>query len=184
MTPPCDRRREIARRVLDPVGTAWPAKGIGEATVVSRPHRPRGSVAGGAQESDEVARDDALGRSARRMGDNRTRGSVRHRGARVIRWSVLSQDRVDRWRASSGRTPSSVTRAGVETTAACEAKARDGKGRRFRYRTPSLSTVPRIPSRVALSVRCTMHRALSLRDATNLAAHSSRLHDYAPVGTR
>lgn len=75
--------------------------------------------------------DDALGRSARRTGDSCTRGSVRHKGARGDPMRVLSQDRVDRWRASSGQTPSSVTRAGVETTAACAAKARDGKGRRF-----------------------------------------------------
>ncbi len=42
---------------------------------------------------------------------------------------VLSKARVDRWRASSGQTPSSVTTAFVETTVACEAKARDGKVR-------------------------------------------------------
>lgn len=44
---------------------------------------------------------------------------------------VLSGARVDRWRASSGQTPSSVTSAGVETAAACEAKVRVGKGQRF-----------------------------------------------------
>jgi hypothetical protein len=85
MTPPCDRRREIARRVLDPVGTAWPAKGIGEATVVSRPHRPRGSVAGGRKGVMKWRVTTPSGDRREEMGDNRTRGSVRHRGARVIR---------------------------------------------------------------------------------------------------
>ena len=35
MTPPGDRRRGIARRVLDPMALKGPSKRIGEATVVS-----------------------------------------------------------------------------------------------------------------------------------------------------
>jgi hypothetical protein len=91
MTPPGDRRRGIARRVLDPVGTEWPSKRTREATAFSRPHRPRGSVAGGAQWRDVKWRsDDALGRSARKAGDNLAKGSVRHFGARSDPMRVLS----------------------------------------------------------------------------------------------
>jgi hypothetical protein len=97
---------------------------------------------------------------------------------------VLSGARVDRWRASSGQTPSSVTRTGVETAAACEAKARVGKGQRFRYRTPSLSTVPRISSRVRTRVRCRVQGTVSRQDAMNRGAGSSPVHRHAPAGTR
>src|ERR1700694_2004235 len=95
MTPPGDRRRGIARRVLDPVGTEGPSKRIREATAVIRPHRPRGSVRGGgdggAQWRDVKWRsDDALRRSARKAGDNLAKGSVRHFGARSDPMRVLS----------------------------------------------------------------------------------------------
>jgi hypothetical protein len=47
MTPPGDRRRGIARRVLDPVGTCGLQRGSERQPRSAPPHRPRGSVAGG-----------------------------------------------------------------------------------------------------------------------------------------
>lgn len=63
-------------------------------------------------------------------GDNRTKGSVRLKGAQGDPLGVLSQDRVDRWKASSGLTPSSVTAAGVRNESGVRGEGPGWKGAR------------------------------------------------------
>jgi hypothetical protein len=184
MTPPGDRRRGIARRVLDPVGTEGPSKRIREATAVSRPHRPRGSVSGGAQWRDVKWRsDDALRRSARKAGDNLAKGSVRHFGARSDPMRVLSGLASTAGERRPARLLRSSRSPRAEATAACGTKARVEKVRRFRYRTPLLSTIRGAPSRGAMGIRCSTHRMISRSHAYRIDSRPSDVHGQAAAGT-
>lgn len=109
MTPPGDRRRGITRRVLDPVGTDGPSKRIGEATAVNTTAPAARERRRWAQWSNEVARRRRPQAIGAKSGGQPREGSVRHKGARSDPRHVLSGARVDRWRASSGQTPSFVT---------------------------------------------------------------------------
>jgi hypothetical protein len=121
--------------------------------------------------------DDALGRSARCSGRRlHERDRCGTRAREVIRRCVGSRTASTAARASSGLTPPPVTRRAVGTATCVRCGGPCCEGTRFRYRTPTLSTVRPAPGRVYDQAACRVHRARPHSDAKKNAEPFAMLH--------